>query len=718
MTRIRCAISAMALLVAATASAQNTVDELVAALAGDNAEARQQAFENAGKFGAEAIVPVAALLDSENTATVRAAKIALEKIVGPACVDAAAHKAVREVWSESKEFSSLGEARVVFGTLLEVPVRDFVARMTLSPALLEAALKVKNREWLLWLLSYAGGPEALPGLLDILDTKPESFDAALLAIQSIGASGMSANNFDLIPALISRMQTREGRERIALINTLGAIGDPKATPALLEITNQHAAARDAAIAALGRIGDPQAADALWAVYRDTGSRAAADAYLKVIEHMKPKDAAKAYRTLLEVSDDSNVACAALYGLGKTGASRKSVRVLCEKLEAGRADVYGAAKNALIGLQGWQAGHALAKLAREGGPSAKCAALEILVARDAKKARSRLDRALEDESPEVRVEALRLLGAEPDPKYKGTFLDAAQTGSAEARPLALQGYLKLAARTLSSGDTNAALLMYHTALNIAERDQERITALEGLTTIANPGTLEYLYGSIARETMRIPADACVLAIADKLQKTDAETAKEAYNLVLSRTQDRDQGNRAAAGLRALGAEEDIAARGGFITRWELIGPFPKESFASVYPPETEYKPDAAYPGADGRQVGWQPWQVEDAMGVVDLDKILSPKERLIAYARAEIVVENTQDIILRMGSDDGIVVWVNTEKVHENDASRCLIVDEDAKPATLLAGKNVVLVKIVQGSGDWSFCVRLVDRSGRPLRFKN
>ncbi|NJL71886.1 MAG: hypothetical protein HC888_09900 [Candidatus Competibacteraceae bacterium] len=43
-------------------------------------------------------------------------------------------------------------------------------------------------------------------------------------------------------------------------------------------------------------------------------------------------------------------------------------------------------------------------------------------------------------------------------------------------------------------------------------------------------------------------------------------------------------------------------------------------------------------------------------------------------------------------------------------------DEDSKPATLKAGKNVILVKISQGGDEWSFCVRLTDRNGKAIAF--
>lgn len=64
--------------------------------------------------------------------------------------------------------------------------------------------------------------------------------------------------------------------------------------------------------------------------------------------------------------------------------------------------------------------------------------------------------------------------------------------------------------------------------------------------------------------------------------------------------------------------------------------------------------------------------------------------------------------LRTGSDDGMKVWVNGELVSSIHLIRAMRVDEDLVPIKLLNGKNIIVVKVVQGVGGWRFAVRLLD----------
>ncbi|MBI4558778.1 MAG: hypothetical protein HY706_14445, partial [Candidatus Hydrogenedentes bacterium] len=42
------------------------------------------------------------------------------------------------------------------------------------------------------------------------------------------------------------------------------------------------------------------------------------------------------------------------------------------------------------------------------------------------------------------------------------------------------------------------------------------------------------------------------------------------------------------------------------------------------------------------------------------------------------------------------------------------VDGERVEATLALGINKILIKVLQGGGDWQFCVRATDRDGKPL----
>jgi len=83
----------------------------------------------------------------------------------------------------------------------------------------------------------------------------------------------------------------------------------------------------------------------------------------------------------------------------------------------------------------------------------------------------------------------------------------------------------------------------------------------------------------------------------------------------------------------------------------------------------------------------------------------------------VTVEQEQDVFLKMGSDDGIVCWLNGEKIHEVLAPRSLEVDQDNVPAHLKAGPNHLLLKVIEIGGGWEHCLRITDRNDQPVAFK-
>ena len=64
--------------------------------------------------------------------------------------------------------------------------------------------------------------------------------------------------------------------------------------------------------------------------------------------------------------------------------------------------------------------------------------------------------------------------------------------------------------------------------------------------------------------------------------------------------------------------------------------------------------------------------------------------------------------LRLGSDDGLMVWLRGEKVHENRSARGVSLDQDLVDLKLLPGQNEVIVKVVNTGGASGFAWRLWD----------
>ncbi len=655
------------------------VASLVSGLSSEDEEARFQAFEGAAKEGFDAIVPVAQLLDHEDYYVVQAARIALETICAAKPVDARA--------AQTRSLN-------LCDALRQVTSND-------------------GRRWMAWLISYCGDAESVPRLFAMLDAS-DLFPHALFALQSLAASPAGKDAPDIAGTLMARVPTAMGTERTALLDAVGAIGDSRVVPDLIAEARKTAPDNDAAIEALGRLGAVDAADVVWEHYK-AGSLVALDAYLKIAEHAKPKVAEEMYRQVLVDASEPHVQCAALRSLAQFGG-RDMVDVLVPYLASERNDVRGAAAAALEETEGRWVTRRIRNYIERVDPASRSAMLRVIASREGKDARDVLEKALNDRSPEVRVAALTLLGREPDLKYEQTFLDAAQSGA--DRPAALGAYLNLADSLLRAGDEVKAQAMYEKAMELATDNRDRLLAVEGLAQLGRTESLPVLLNAASMPGLEVSAGLAALAIAERTAAHDPQAAQATYFALLDRTPPRDLARRIAQQLSELGVTVDTHARNGVITNWEVIGPFPATSFDTVYGPEIEYRPAAIYDGAADQRVSWKPHHTEDIQGVIDLPMLMKPVEDVIGYARAEIRVEQAQEAVLRLGSDDGVKAWLNDAPIHSNNAQRRVKIDNDIVPIRLKAGTNVLLLKIVQGGSDWGYVARLTDAEGRPLVFEN
>jgi CubicO group peptidase (beta-lactamase class C family) len=108
---------------------------------------------------------------------------------------------------------------------------------------------------------------------------------------------------------------------------------------------------------------------------------------------------------------------------------------------------------------------------------------------------------------------------------------------------------------------------------------------------------------------------------------------------------------------------------------------------------------------GKTFKWTPAMVSDV--VVDLEKTLGRHEWSAAYAYTEVDSDEAKEIILGLGSDDSVRVWLNGELVHSKWAGRPLIVDQDLFPVKVRKGKNRLLVKVVNWTLGSAFSCRPV-----------
>jgi len=107
-----------------------------------------------------------------------------------------------------------------------------------------------------------------------------------------------------------------------------------------------------------------------------------------------------------------------------------------------------------------------------------------------------------------------------------------------------------------------------------------------------------------------------------------------------------------------------------------------------------------------------WQViSPSTDIINLDELFQGKNYAYAYAVAEIKASAPANVMLAVGSDDGIKVWHNGKLVHDNWIPRAVVKDNDLVPLKLVKGSNQILVKVQDMEGGWGFVARVLDKEG-------
>jgi len=94
--------------------------------------------------------------------------------------------------------------------------------------------------------------------------------------------------------------------------------------------------------------------------------------------------------------------------------------------------------------------------------------------------------------------------------------------------------------------------------------------------------------------------------------------------------------------------------------------------------------------------------------VDFIAAFGQVEDSVAYAFTTFRSAAELESVMRIGSDDGVKVWLNGELVFGHHVNRALLAGQDAVLVRLKAGENRLLVKVSQGWGSWEFSVSFAD----------
>jgi len=161
-----------------------------------------------------------------------------------------------------------------------------------------------------------------------------------------------------------------------------------------------------------------------------------------------------------------------------------------------------------------------------------------------------------------------------------------------------------------------------------------------------------------------------------------------------------------GTRDETLKASLAASGqpGWTAAWHVIGPFDNPGIATVHPLEQKIDLAAKHPVKGGGEAGWKKVDFPDGQ-IHHLKPQFTQSDNCICYLYRQISVEADSKIRVGLGSDDGIVVFLNGKKIFTNDALRPAAADQDFVTLDLKKGKNDLLLKIANQGGDWAFYFR-------------
>ena len=144
-------------------------------------------------------------------------------------------------------------------------------------------------------------------------------------------------------------------------------------------------------------------------------------------------------------------------------------------------------------------------------------------------------------------------------------------------------------------------------------------------------------------------------------------------------------------------------------WHAIGPFqaanPRAAFRTAFPPETEI--DLAKTYQDGKLR----WRREDAW--VDGMVHALAGTNTATYLCRTIDSDTETTVMLSLGSDDGLQVWINEKAVLAKEVYRPAKPDQEKVSVPLRVGSNRLLMKIHNGGGPSGFYFKMLAGDGVP-----
>lgn len=217
----------------------------------------------------------------------------------------------------------------------------------------------------------------------------------------------------------------------------------------------------------------------------------------------------------------------------------------------------------------------------------------------------------------------------------------------------------------------------------------------------------------------------MTIDELLKKTLDDKELES---VFKNVRDKDQAEKIAKMLEERKLPADLTSHFGFLTNWQIVGPFDSTAgagFAKSFPPESQFDAAATFEGKSGKAMKWKTTSTVAKYGIVDLNSDIGKHMDAVAYATSTFTIDKETPCEIRVGSKNAVIIFLNGEKLFERETyHHGYSMDQHNAVGKLKAGENRVVLKIVQNNQkeswaqEWAFNLRICDSTGGKLPITN
>ena len=147
-------------------------------------------------------------------------------------------------------------------------------------------------------------------------------------------------------------------------------------------------------------------------------------------------------------------------------------------------------------------------------------------------------------------------------------------------------------------------------------------------------------------------------------------------------------------------------------WWVLGPLPFMEVTATGEPEGDPRPRTRYPFG-GRRFTWRAYAeaFTDHFGLMNFGRMFAEEvaggvEHASLYAYTEVRAREGGEYLLKAQGDDDLVVWINGSEVVAISEKGPPIRTAREVPVRLEAGRNRVLFRLSQKSGQWQAAIRI------------